>query len=107
MIDGPRPDISIGADGLVHFGDEGMSTSRNPFDMESHRKPPEFGGTATGQQMWCINMCDLGPDLQYVSKGTDAHPTHGVIVPARSMTITAYQNALANTRNFWKLVEAR
>lgn len=47
--------------------------------------------------MWEIDLSELGPDLAF----DQDKPTHGVIGPARSMTLEEYEQALAATRAKW------
>jgi len=101
---GAKPDIMPDNNGMVGPGNEGMSVSTDPYDMEDYRRPPEFDGKAKGQQMYSIDEGDLGPDLSFEQVGTNAHPSHGVIVPAYPMPVEQYQAAIAATRSFWRPV---
>jgi hypothetical protein len=69
---------------LVHPG-EGLSTSPDPNSRQPRR----------GQAVFEIETDDLGPDL------TPHHdkPGHCLLEPSRAMTLTEYQQALADTRD--------
>jgi hypothetical protein len=103
VTSGPNPDI-VPENGMVGSGKKGMSVNLDPNDIPDFRRPPEFGGTANGVQMYCMQICDLDPALQYVPNSSQASPTHGVISPAYTMTTEQYQAALASTRGYWKPV---
>jgi len=73
--------------------------------MPDYRLPSGsgWGGTAKNTQAWCIQKCDLGPNLSAVPDYNLKNPTHTIVSPARTMPIHTYQQALANTRQQWKL----
>jgi hypothetical protein len=47
--------------------------------------------------VWEIDAGDLGPDLTFVPDTRK----HGLILPARPMTLAEYEQALVSTRNTW------
>jgi hypothetical protein len=87
---------------MVHPGGGGMSVNTSPTGMPEFRRPPSFGGSAKNVDMYCVQSCDLGPSLTYRPDPSNAG--HGFVEPSRSMTIQAYQEALAGTRPSWETV---
>jgi hypothetical protein len=89
-------DAALGAD-LVRPG-EGMSVAPDdPAHLAKNRRPPQVNGGVGKDPVWEIDVNDLGPDLQFHQDS----PTHGTITPARSMTLSEYEAALAATRSEW------
>jgi hypothetical protein len=70
----------------------------DPVSLPKHRRPPSLGGTGL-DPVWYIEIDDLGSDLLFRQDSL----THGVIEPARSMTLQQYQEALERSRGRWKL----
>jgi hypothetical protein len=102
---GVRPGIDVPAvnpDDLVRSGQGGMSVSPDdPMNLPHHRRPPEFRGVGR-DPLWMIGQMDLGPDLDYYPD--PGLPGHGFVEPARSMTLSEYQHALALTQDRWRKV---
>jgi len=96
---GPRTDIPVDSNGMVHPDTGGISASPTPDDLPKHRKPPEFGGTGK-DPVWKIDTDELGDNLKYVPD----KPGHGTIQPSKSMTLDEYQKALANLQDKFKKV---
>gem|GEM_PF-1609277 len=91
---GARPETDIPVDGdRVTPGTGGMSV--NPDDP---RYVPDYRAK---DGVWQLDESDIGPDLQFVQD----QKTHGVLEPAREMTIDEYQSALEGTRCAWCRVE--
>lgn len=98
--DAPTPDVlAIDSSDMVLPGQGGMSVAPDdPLHLPRHRRPSGLGGT--GQDaVWSLDAVDLGPDLRFRRDS----PTHGVIEPARHMTLQEFEDALALTRPRWKL----
>lgn len=77
----------------------GMSVAPgDPMHLLKHRRPFSLGGTGS-DPVWCIELDDLGPDLQF----RQDKPTHGVIEPARPMSLRDFENVLEQTRSRWVL----
>lgn len=99
--DAPIPDVlAIHPTDQVLPDDGGMSVAPDdPMRLLKHRRPPSVGGI--GQDpVWYIEIGELGADLQF----RQDRPTHGVIEPARPMTLQDFEDALARTRPDWKLL---
>jgi hypothetical protein len=83
----PIPDVLAvhGTDNVLP-NQGGMSvTPDDPMHLLKHRRPPSLGGI--GQDpVWYIDRDDLGADLQY----RQDRPTHGVVEPARLMTLQEF-----------------
>jgi RHS repeat-associated protein len=98
---GAIPDVDIPVvSGYVSPGTGGLSVSPgSPYNLPSHRRPPEFGGTGK-DPVWGIRPRDLGLDLSY---GPDpSNPSkHGFIEPSQPMKFNEYQDALGATRWLW------
>jgi RHS repeat-associated protein len=98
---GAMPDVDIPVvSGYVSPGTGGLSVSPgSPYNLPSHRRPPEFGGTGK-DPVWGIRPCDLGLDLSY--RPDPFNPSkHGFIEPSRPMKFNEYQDALGATRWLW------
>lgn len=74
---------------LVHPG-EGLSTSPSPNSRQPRRN----------QAIFEIETDDLGPEL----KPNYDKPDHCLLEPAQSMSLSEYQQALADTRDLWQQV---
>lgn len=99
-ITGSTVDIAPDATGLVHPNTGGMSVAPDdPMNLPEHRRPTECGGVGT-DPLFRIRRDSLGPDLQYRVDPTNP-AKHGFIEPARAMTVSEYQQALAATRSEW------
>lgn len=78
---------------------KGMSVAPDdPADLPPRRRPASLGGTGK-HPVWEIDATDLGPDLRF----RQDTPTHGLIEPARPMTLAEYVAALIATRSRWHL----
>jgi RHS repeat-associated protein len=99
----PKDDIPLDAQDTVKPETGGVSVSPDsPMNLPPHRRPPDVGGSGK-DPVWCIRVCDLGPNLNY--RADPKNPTgHGFIEPTYPMSFNAYQNALANTRDRWRRV---
>ena len=97
---GVRPNVDIKVvDGKVYPNSGGMSVNTSITNIPPHRKPIEFGGTQKGSSMFQIDSDNLGDLLMFKP---DKNGTHGVIEPARSMTLEEYQEALNDLQNKFK-----
>jgi hypothetical protein len=74
---------------LVRPG-EGLSTSPDPKARKPRRSEAVFE----------IETDDLGPDLTPKHDG----PNHCLLQPSTPLSLSDYQQALANTRDLWKRV---
>jgi hypothetical protein len=97
-------DIEPGPESVVQPASGGMSVSPgSPENLPRHRRPPEWGGTGL-DGVWAISSAELGELLVY--RPDPAQPdVHGFIEPAAPMKFAEYQQALAETRSGWRLVE--
>jgi|SRR5437667_6596390 len=103
---GVRPGTSASPDVLavnptdsVCPGDGGMSVAPDdPGGLPRHRRPASLGGIGR-DPVWYIEEDDLAPDLEFRQDSA----VHGVIEPSRPMTLQEFQDALAGTRQQWKL----
>lgn len=102
----PNPDITPDSSGNVHpstmAAPQGMSTAPSPADLPAFRKPVPFGGivAAPNLKLWVIEDSDLGFNLVILRDSS----THITVGPARTMTLAAFQAALAATQGNWKEV---
>src|SRR5262249_47423529 len=83
-----NPDVTAtDAADIIQPGTGGMSVAPNdPANLPRLRRPPVLGGTGK-DPVWEIDTDDLGPDLQFRQDST----THGLIEPARPMTLAEYE----------------
>jgi hypothetical protein len=97
-------DVEVDQGSMVHPVSGGMSVSPgSPESLPRHRKPPEWGGTGL-DPVWEVSSDELGPRLLY--RPDPARPdTHGFIEPSGPVKFAEYQDALAETRPKWRLVE--
>jgi hypothetical protein len=97
----PRIDVqAIDPGDLVQPGQGGMSVSPDdPQSLPYFRRPLALGGTGK-DPVWRITDAQLGPDLRY--RPDPASPGHGFVEASRSMTLSEYQRALAQTQRLWQ-----
>ena len=89
--------------GFVDPGHEGISVAPgDPAPLSSRHIPKRLGGRGP-YELWSIGVEDLGAKLMCASYGKS---THGFIEPAYRMTLSDYQDALAETGARWRLVNA-
>jgi hypothetical protein len=95
---GVRPNVDIPlAAGQVQPNTGGMSVAPDsPTNLHPLRRPPAHGGLGK-DPIWAIRLDQLGGDLQFRQDS----PTHGLIEPARDMSLDDLQQALAQTRPYW------
>lgn len=100
---GVRPGFDVPAtdpSAMVHPGQGGMSVSPDdPLSLPYFRRPAALGDTSK-DPVWEITQSDLTPDLCY--RPDPARPGHGFVEPARAMTLSEYQKALARTQTLWR-----
>jgi hypothetical protein len=95
----PLVDISVDDDGYVEAGLDGMSVAQDSPDyLPDHRRPTALGGESD-DPLWQIDEDEIGEALNY--RLDEPPPGHGVIEPARRMTLEEYELALAETRDAW------
>jgi hypothetical protein len=70
-----------------------------PENLHPLRRPVALGGTGK-DPVWSLDPEQLGPDLQRCEDS----PTHGLIEPAREMSLDEYQQKLGDTKPLWKRV---
>jgi hypothetical protein len=98
---GEDGDVEPDAEDHVYPG-AGMSFAPDdPLFLPEFRRPPELLGSAR-HPVWCISESDLPAELVV----TIDDPEHGVIGPARAMSLIDYESALAGTQRNWRLVRA-
>ncbi len=113
--------MKVGDDGLPVAGESATTLgARVPRDIvpdEMGMVAPETGGmsvtpsggtlpTMGGKSLrtFCIKCSDLGPKLRY--RADPMNPTnHAFVEPATEMSLEAYQEALIQTRQFWRILE--
>jgi hypothetical protein len=94
-------EIDVDEDGTALPDTGGMSVSPGAIDnLPFMFRPREHGGTGTNP-VWCIEMDDLGPDLEYRADPRDPRG-HGFVEPARPMDLQEYREALWETRPRWR-----
>ena len=77
----------------------GLSVAPNdPAFLPVFRRPPEIDGGTGKNPVWMIESDNLGPDLTF---HFDKPPGHGLIQPAKTMTLGHFQLALMLTRERW------
>lgn len=81
-----------------------MSVTTDPTGMPVYRRPPSFVGTDKSLNMYCIDACDVGPNLTYVPDGGGGS-THCTTQPTRVMPFDEYQRYLADTVGEWDEVK--
>jgi hypothetical protein len=96
---GVRPNVDIPVTvGQVQPNTGGMSVAPDrPENLHPLRRPPAYGGTDK-DPIWCIDIASLGGDLVFRPDSA----THGLIEPARTMSIDEFQTALEATKPYWK-----
>lgn len=78
---------------------KGMSVApSDPALLPPLRRPASLGGIGK-HPVWEIDEAELGPDLRFRQDTR----THGLIEPARPMTLAEYLSALVLTRDRWLL----
>lgn len=98
--EGPKPDIPIDAQGMVHPETGGMSVSpHDPMGLPEHRRPPSLGGTGK-DPVFSMNSQSLPEGLQY-RPDPRSPQTHGFIEPSGPMSIEEYQRLLGSTASSW------
>ena len=102
---GARVGIDVRPDGAgnVQPAKGGISVAPDdPARLPPHLRPLRFGG-ACGLPLFRIEDSSLGERLSY--RADPRRPTrHGMVEPATSMTLDAYQDALASTSPAWREV---
>jgi hypothetical protein len=103
---GIRPGIDVPAafaDEIVKPGEGGLSVSPDdPCNLPVFRRPRGFLGTGK-DPVWEIESSQLGPDLCY--RPDPAKAGHGFIEPSRPLTLDEFQQAVAQTRGWWREVQ--
>ena len=93
----PNVDIPVSA-GLVQPNTGGLSVAPDrPENLHPLRRPPAYGGSGK-DPIWYIAVDLLGEDLRFRQDSI----THGLIEPARTMSIDEFQKALEATKPDWK-----
>lgn len=95
---GVRPDDDIPVvNGRVSPGTGGMSVAPDsPMNLPSHRRPPQIRGTGK-DPVWGIDLDSLGGDIVFRQDSSK----HGLLEPAREMSIEEFQSALADLASKW------
>jgi hypothetical protein len=93
----PTVDIRVLA-AQVHPNTGGMSVAPDrPEYLHPLRRPARFGGSGK-DPVWLIALSALGGDLQFRQDSLK----HGLVEPARAMSIDEFQRALEATYPYWK-----
>lgn len=99
----PQWDIMVDEEGMVEPDSEGMSVAiGDPKNLPGRFRPPEFGGTGR-DPAWRINSDELGVHLVF-RPDPNRTSTKGWIEPMNRISLLAYQDALAETREDWTRV---
>lgn len=92
-----QADIPV-AGGFVRPNTGGMSVAPDrPENLHPLRRPPQYGGSGK-DPVWALDLSDLDGSLQFRQDAT----THGLIEPSAPMSLTEYQQRLADTQTLWK-----
>lgn len=94
-------EIPCDEDGYVDPGTGGMSAVLEPRYLPEYRRPPKFGGDGE-HPVWKIAESELGDSLTF-RLDDKPKPRHGIVEPAWRVTLDEYTEALAETRNFWRI----
>ncbi len=96
-------DIRPDGQGQVHPGKGGISVApEDPARLPLHLRPLRLGGVC-GLPLFRIEHAAVGRRLAY--RPDPKKPTrHGMIEPAETMPVEAYQGALAATSPAWREV---
>jgi hypothetical protein len=98
-----QEDVLVDEEDMVDPEAGGMSVCpNNPFNLEEHRRPAEFGGHGR-DPVWMIEEDVLIEGLLY-RPDPDDPAKHGFIEPAWRMSVEDYEELLALTRDDWRLV---
>jgi hypothetical protein len=94
----PNNDVDAASEVDILQPGKGVSVAPDdPAYLAKNRRPPQVNGGVGKDPVWVIDTDDLGPDLLFIRD----KPTHGVISPARPMTLGEYEMALAVLRSKW------
>jgi hypothetical protein len=98
MTKGEEPDVTVKEpDEIIQPGTGGMSISPDSAtNLPPFRRPASLGGRGK-DIVWVIDVTDLGQDLQFRQDSA----THGLIEPAREMTLLEFEQAIETTRSKW------
>jgi hypothetical protein len=93
----PNGDLPVGPGNMVSPNTGGMSVAlQTPLNLPIFRRPAALFGTGK-DPVWGTMAGLLGPSLTL-------HPdsaTHGLVEPSMTMTLSAYEQALAATQPVW------
>jgi hypothetical protein len=107
-------DIEPDDDGLVRPRDRGMSVAPSARDLPSEFFPERLrvpfnkpGARGRNTYVWSMGTGPFvaGPVAPKLDLLPDK-PGHGVVRPSEAMTLDAYRQALADTRDGWSIDEA-
>ena len=94
-------EILSDGEGYVEPGTGGMSAVLDPRYLPKYRRPPKFGGDGE-HPVWEIAEDERGEALTF-RLDDKPEPKHGVVEPAWRMTLDEYVEALAETRDSWRV----
>jgi len=80
-----------------------MSVATEISRLPTHRRPPEHGGDGD-DPVWALDSGELGELLNLVPKDDDDHSRGWFVEPMTQMSLNAYQDALAETREAWERI---
>lgn len=96
-VDGPHADVDPDSAGRVHPG-KGMSvTADDPWSLDLHLLPPEYGGHSK-EPLWVILDDRIRAPLAMRPAGR-RHHMH--VEPRHAMQLVDYERALVDTRPHW------
>ncbi len=106
-------DIDVDDDGMVLMNGKGMSVAPAwrdlPIHLISKRLKSIFPAARGRMDVYCFTTGQgdfaNGELSESLNLSVD-RPEHGVVAPASSMSITQYQDALADTRDSWNIDES-
>jgi hypothetical protein len=106
-------DVDLDPENRVILNGKGMSVAPSWRDLPYFRIPvrlrDRFPAARGPADVHCFTMGDGPFESGPVADGLDLfldNATHGVVVPRRSVLLTEYQMALADTRDRWVIDEA-
>lgn len=100
VTSGSHPDVVPDESGEVSPGDGGLSgVTTHPNDLPAFRRPRQFGGSSPGVAFVIDDASKLTTRLT-IRPDT---PPHAMIEPASRMSVSDFEQEIANTRTLWRI----